>query len=419
MSPLERLTLLAESAHTLSGELDLAQALRGVGRLLTRALADWCTLDLLVAHDRVERAVVVHRARQLTPAPYEGELPPMSQDAQGPLARALRGAGPLLFTGRPAAGPAPGGLDARYAELFGQLGAGSTVVAPLLARRQVLGALTLGRTGRARPFTRQDLSLVQDLTQGLALKVQNSRLFDRTRNIAERLQRSLLPNLPDIENLQITARYAPSSVTAEVGGDWYDGFLLPNGDTALVIGDVAGHDIEATAAMSQLRNMVRGIAVVCQEDPQEVLRHLDVASQSLTQDATATCIYAVVKGAAAGPWELVHSSAGHLPPLLIMPDGRTRFLRDAAGVLLGTGLDLRRPVSRDVLPAHATVLLYTDGLIERRDEPLDQSLGRLGDLTATLAREPLDVICDELLIRLGADNTDDIAVVALRPEPPP
>ncbi|GAA3181286.1 SpoIIE family protein phosphatase [Streptomyces virens] len=418
-SALERLTLLADTATALSNAPNLEEGLRGVGRILTERLADWCAMDLIVDDGQVERVSVVHRlGRDPRSGEYEGRLPAVSDTARGPLARALRGAGPLLLTGPPPPAEVASPLDAHYLGLFRSMGADSAVVAPLRARRQVIGALTVARRGRDRPFTEEDLALVNDLVGGLALGVDNARLYQETRDIAERLQHSLLSVLPAVGPLRLAARYAASSTTAQVGGDWYDSFVLPNGDTALVIGDVAGHNLDAAIAMSQLRSMLRGIAVDRQEPPEIVLRRLDMASHTLYPESTATCIYALVKGPEQGPWELLLSSAGHPPPLLIGADGRTRYLDDASGLLLGVSPGLPRPRARYELPPNATVLLYTDGLIERRAEHLDDSLERLRRHAAALAREPLDVFCDELLIGHGADSEDDIAVLALRPTPP-
>ncbi|MFE7647939.1 SpoIIE family protein phosphatase [Streptomyces phaeoluteigriseus] len=420
MSALERLTLLADTGAALTNAPNLDEGVGQVGRVLTDRLADWCAVDLFTAEAaRVERVCVVRRAPETAcPEEYEGRLPPVSETARGPLARALRGAGPLLLTEAPPPGQATSPLDTHYRDLLRGMGTRSAVVAPLRARGEVIGALTVARGGAERPFTEDDLPLIDDLARALALGADNARLYQETRNIAERLQRSLLPVLPEIDHLRISARYAASSTTAQVGGDWYDSFVLPGGDTAVVIGDVTGHNLDAAIAMSQLRSMLRGIAVDRQEPPETVLRRLDMANHSLYREATATCIYGLVKGPADGPWELVHSSAGHLPPLLVGEDGRTRYLQDGAGVLLGLDLDLPRPRARDAIPARSTVLLYTDGLIERRDESLDDAMDRLRRHAAALAREPLDVFCDELLIGLGADSDDDIAVLAVRPVPP-
>ncbi|KAF4410675.1 SpoIIE family protein phosphatase [Streptomyces lycii] len=419
MSTLERLALLAATGSALGDTMDLNEGLRRVGRLLTRQLGDWCVVDLFNEQAQVDRVCVVHRhPGRVLPETYEGRLPPVSKTSRGPLARVLRGAGPLLLTEAPGREEAESPLDAHYRELFERLGGRSAVVTPLRAHREIFGALTVARS-RDRPFSDEELSLVDDLVRSLSLGVDNARLYQETRTIAERLQLSMLPAPPDIGHLRLAARYAASSTTAQVGGDWYDCFVVPDGNTALVIGDVSGHNLDAAISMSQLRSMLRGIAIDRQEPPETILRRLDTANLSLCQEATATCLYGLVKGPPEGPWTLEHSSAGHLPPLLTTWQGTTRYLTEGSGLLLGVAPDTPRPTATNLLPAHSTVLLYTDGLIERRDEPLDASMERLRRHTADLAHEPLDVFCDELLIRLGADNTDDIAVLALRPTGPP
>ncbi|WP_345055961.1 SpoIIE family protein phosphatase [Streptomyces rameus] len=421
---LERLSLLADTASTLTSTLDLHEALRRVCQVLTRRLADWCVVDLLGDQGDVERVCVVHRdPGALREGVDLGRLPPVSETARGPLARVLHGAGPLLITDVPPPDQAESALDARQLELFARLGAGSAIMAPLRAHREVLGALIVVRTGDERPFTEEDVLLVADLVRGIALGVDNARLHEHTRTTAEHLQRSLLPRLPHVESLQMAARYAPSSTTTQVGGDWYDAFVLPSGDTALVIGDVSGHDLSAAVAMSQLRNMLRGIAVDCREPPAEVLRRLDTASITLTPQATATCVYALIRGpregSRDGSWELHHSSAGHLPMLLTTPDGDTRYLDSAPGLLIGVDAALPRSTACDRISPGATLLMFTDGLIERRGESLGDAMARLRRHTAALARAPLDVFCDELILGLGAGSTDDIALLALRPFPAP
>ncbi|MFE5209487.1 SpoIIE family protein phosphatase [Streptomyces sp. NPDC056600] len=417
-----RLAMIVDTGRAVTDSSDPDGGLREVCRILTGRFADWCVIDLFGLDGTGERVGVVRRDRHGRPAAgFEGALPPLSGSARGPLARVLRGAGPLLLPGSGADEP-PGQvgspLDARHRALFETLGADSAVVAALRARRDVLGAITLARTTPHRPFTEADLAFVDDLAHGIAVGLDNTRLYEETRGIAEQLQRSLLPVLPELPHLDVAARYVPSSVTAEVGGDWYDCFVLPRGDLAVTIGDVAGHDLAAAVAMSQLRSMLRGIAVDREEPPGEVVRRLDIANHTLYREATATCVYGLVRGPEQGPWEFVHSAAGHLPPLITTEDGETRYLEEGTGLMLGTGFDMPRPATAVALPPRATVLLYTDGLVERRGEGLEQSLARLRRHTADLAREPLDVFLDELLIRLGADGADDIALLALRPVPP-
>ncbi|MFB7459109.1 PP2C family protein-serine/threonine phosphatase [Streptomyces sp. NPDC056188] len=419
---LDRLALLADAEAALASTLDLLDGLRRACRVLTGRLGDWCVVDLLDECGRLERAVVVHRTPEaLVPGGYEGPLPPVPDDAGGPLPRVLRGAGPLLLADISPPNRAVNPLHARQLELFEQLDARSAVITPLRARREVLGALTVARTDPHHPFTDADLPLIEDLVRGLAVQVDNARLYQQTQRIAERFQRALLPELPHVPNLQIAARYASAQTVAQVGGDWYDAFVLPRGNTALVIGDVTGHDLQAAIDMSALRNMLRGIAVDRREPPGEVLRRLDIASHTLQHDATATCIYALVKHPPHhnGPWPLHHSCAGHLPPLLTTAEGDTRYFETGAGLLIGLDPQHQRPTAIDHLPPHSTLLLYTDGLIERRSESLERGFARLRQHAAALSREPLETFCDELLGGLAADSTDDAALLALRPSPAP
>ncbi|MFV0128396.1 PP2C family protein-serine/threonine phosphatase [Streptomyces sp. HMX112] len=415
---LDRLTLLAEATSALTSTLDLIKGLRRVCRIAVPRLGDWCVVDLLGERDRPERVCVTHRDPAALPVGrLEGELPPLPDRDGGPLARVLRGAGPLLLTEFPSRARARNALSARQLELFEQLGADTAIIAPLRARRRVLGALTVARVTGHAALEEQDLALVEDLAHRIALAVDNARLHQETQRIAERLQRSLLPDLP--HHLDLAARYSPSRTTAEVGGDWYDSFPLPNGNTTLIIGDVTGHDLRSAVTMSQLRNMLRGIGCDRQEPPGHILRRLDLAHHNLYGGATASCIYAVLTGPTAGPWALDYSNAGHLPPLLVTHDGDTRYLEEGHGILLGVDPGRHRPHGKEPLPAHSTLLLYTDGLIERRGESLDHGLTRLRQHAAALARESVNVFCDELLSGLAHDSTDDVALLALRLPPGP
>ncbi|MEU6278270.1 SpoIIE family protein phosphatase [Streptomyces populi] len=207
----------------------------------------------------------------------------------------LRGAGPLLLSGNELTLASHDPWDARQARLLA--GAASAVIAPLRAWREVLGALTVSRSVDHPPPTEQDLPLFEALVHRIGLAFENARLHHETQRVAERLQHSLLPELPEVDGADLAARYAPSHATAELGGDWYDGFLLATGHTALIIGDVTGDDLKAAVTMSQLRNMLRSIASDHQEPPEQILHRMDVARHSLYPGTTATCIYAVLHGA--------------------------------------------------------------------------------------------------------------------------
>jgi serine phosphatase RsbU (regulator of sigma subunit) len=413
---LDRLTLLNEAAMVLSSTLDAVEGLKRVCRVLVPALADWCAADLIVSDGRVERVGVVHHDPEVEVSDLVGLLPPVPATPSGPLSRALRGAGTELLSQAevPPVEAASDLFNAANLKMFARLGGQTLIVAPLKVRGRVLGALTAVRGPDRPPLEEADLALVEDLAHRIALALDNARLYAETQSIAERLQRSLLPELPVVRGLQIAARYAPAADTAQVGGDWYDSFVLPQGDTALIIGDVTGHDLQSTVTMSQVRNMLRGIACDREEPPAAILRRLDLAVTALYGHRTATCVYSLVKGAEGGPYRLAWSTAGHPPPLLVTYDGGTRFLEGGHGMLLGVQPDSHRSDAVRRLPEGSTLLLYTDGLVERRGESLDHGLTRLRQRASALSDQSLDDMCDELLSGLAAGSRDDVALLALR-----
>ncbi|MEU5414285.1 PP2C family protein-serine/threonine phosphatase [Streptomyces clavifer] len=412
---LDRLTLLINAAEALASTLDEETGLRRLCHTLVPGLADWCAVDLLDQRGRLRRIVVEHRdADRLSPGLYEGLLP-TSEGSAAAVVRALQGAGPMLLTDFPPPDRAADPLQARELELFDRMTADTAVIAPLRARRQVLGVITLARTTRGARFDEDVLPLVEDLAHRVALAVDNSRLHFEAQHTAERLQRSLLPDLPADGPVELAARYQSAVATAQVGGDWYDAFLLDEGATALIIGDVAGHDLRSAVTMSQMRNMLRGIACDRKEPPGKILARLDAATHILYPHQTLTCIYGLIeKPAPTGHWQLHYAVAGHPAPLLVTWDGETRFLEGGRSMMLGVDPDEHRTDDTEVLPPQSTVLLYTDGLVERRDEMLDRGLARLRQHAAALAREPLETFCDELLNGLAAAGTDDVALIAVR-----
>jgi chemotaxis family two-component system sensor kinase Cph1 len=218
-------------------------------------------------------------------------------------------------------------------------------------------------------------------------------------------------------------RYVPAAREAQVGGDWYDVFVQPDGSTMLVIGDVVGHDTEAAATMAQLRGLLRGIAYDSAEGPARVLARLDAAIDGLRLGAMATVLVGRLEQTdeerAAGVTRLRWSSAGHLPPLVVGPDGTAQALTAARpGLLLGVSPQAVRTDQVAVLRRGSTVLLYTDGLVERRDSGFDAGVDRLTLALAELHELPVDVVCDEVLERLVPDGAeDDVALVAVRLHP--
>jgi len=237
---------------------------------------------------------------------------------------------------------------------------------------------------------------------------------------SETLQRSLLSAPHQPAGVEIAVRYQPAAHEAQVGGDWYDAFPGPDGATVLVIGDVSGHDRDAAAAMAQGRNILRGVAQSLIQSPGAVLSMLDRAMARLQVSTLATAVLCQIhaRSVRANAWTFRWSNAGHPPPLLLRSDGTACLLDRDPGLLLGLEPETLRRSHELELAAGDTVLLYTDGLVERRGEHLDDGLERLLTTAQQHAGLPLEQFCDALLTALGVGAEDDIALLAARPRIP-
>ncbi|HET9380099.1 MAG TPA: SpoIIE family protein phosphatase [Streptomyces sp.] len=418
LTELDRLALLAETTTQLTSTLDVDEALHRLAALTVPRLADWAVFDLLTEGDEVRRVLVMeHRnGTRVERVDLQGPMPPVPEESPMPLSRALRGAASSLAGPSTYHGPPDSGIAVEQQRLFTATGMHSAAIAPIRGLRDVLGALTLGRSQRHSPFTRDDLPLLEDLTRRTGLALDNARLYQRQRTVAETMQRHLLPQLPSVPGLEMTARYLPSPDASSVGGDWYDAFALTGSTHALAIGDVVGHDLDAAAGMAQVRNMLRAFAwSQPAAAPSTVVKQLDEAVMHVAEVPMATMVLARLTAGDEGLWELRWTNAGHPPPLLVTYDGRARYLTEAHGILLGTGVTRPRPDAVTVLPPRATLLLYTDGLIESPQDSIDQGMSRLSRHAAALAHRPLDSLCDALLEEVRPDaNDDDVAILALR-----
>ncbi|MFE6826372.1 SpoIIE family protein phosphatase [Streptomyces sp. NPDC057690] len=414
---LERLALLAATTTQLTSTLDVDEALRRLVTLVAPRLADWVIIDLITERDEVWRAVVVEAdGDALVPREdLQGPMPPVPEESPMPLSRALRGVASTLAGPQTYQGPPDSGIAVEQRRLFEATGVHSAAIAPIRSTRAVLGALTLGRARQPGDFKTADLPLIEDIARRAGLALDNARLYQRQRKVAETMQNHLLPQMPRMSGLQMAVRYLPAPDASQVGGDWYDAFSLSDGATALAIGDVVGHDLEAAAGMAQVRNMLRAYAWALPEPPSRIVERLDEAVMHITDVTMATMILARVEEADEGRWNLSWSNAGHPPPLLISHDGLADYLTGGHGILLGTGAGERRTDGTATLPPGSTLLLYTDGLIEEPGHTLDEGLHRLRRHAAALAHRPLDSFTDRLLRRVRpAANDDDVALLALR-----
>ena len=416
LTELERLALLAETTTLLTSTLDVHEALRRLIDLVVPRLADWAVIDLIGERDEVWRFAVAQAENGGVAFrdDLQGPMPPVPQGSSMPLSRALRGvassfAGPETYHG-----PPDSGIAVEQRRLFEATGMHAAIMAPLRSLHEVLGALTLGRAAQPERFTAADAVLLEDIARRAGFALENARLYQRQRKVAETMQRHLLPKLPYTPGHTMTARYLPAPDASQVGGDWYDAFTLTDGATALAVGDVVGHDLEAAAGMAQLRNMLRAYALSQERPPSKVVEWLDRATVDVAEVSMATLVFARMTQRD-GRCELSWTNAGHPPPLLITRDGVARYLTEGHGILLGVAADLDRSDASAEIPPGATLLFYSDGLIESPGHSLDEGLTRLRRHAASLIHRPLESFTDELLARARPpDNDDDVVLLVVR-----
>jgi serine phosphatase RsbU (regulator of sigma subunit)/anti-sigma regulatory factor (Ser/Thr protein kinase) len=278
---------------------------------------------------------------------------------------------------------------------------------PLVAAGTAVGVLHVG-TLKRRVFTDQDAELLQIVADRAALAIQ-SRTSQAERAAASVMQRHLLPaRLPAMAGLEFASRYVPGA-EGDVGGDWYDVFALPSGTVCLVVGDVVGHGLAAAQSMSQLRAVLRANALRA-EDPAELLTHVDEHVQHFQPEIMATVVCAMLTPSTD---RLRISTAGHPPPVLADPDGRTTVLAIRSDLPLGVELGHPRRSIDVRLPAESVLCMYSDGLVERRRVLVDDNIEKL---RATVVVQPAEAVCVEIMRSLvGLDTPeDDVAVLVTR-----
>nr|WP_279590873.1 SpoIIE family protein phosphatase [Modestobacter marinus] len=412
-----RLALLARVNAELVEADDVMAVVRELPRTLVPTLADACVVTVAEEHGRARDAGWAHEDPALRPVLdryVSARVETMHLHTS--LAQVLEDGRPVSFESAELAAALPVGEARRQLELLGETRA---LKLPLRGRGTVFGALTL-LSALTRPTDPAWESTAQEIADRIGLALDNARLASAQATIAESLQRSLLTEPPEPDHAQIVVRYLPAAEAAQVGGDWYDAFLQPGGTTMLVIGDVVGHDTAAAAAMGQLRGLLRGIATYSRARPAEVLRGLDESMETLMVHTLATAAVArfeqTPEEVREGVTRMVWASAGHPPPLVVSPDGAVTVLDDGRGdLLLGVDPNAQRRERVQTLERGSSVLLYTDGLIERRDASLDDGLARLVQAAEDLAGASLDELVDGVLDRMVHGRPDDdVALVAVR-----
>ncbi|MFF8899976.1 SpoIIE family protein phosphatase [Streptomyces lydicus] len=435
----DRLRFIGAATRRIARGIDLDEIVLGLCRATVPTFADAILVylrDPLPVGDERPTGPVVLRLRRTDRIPEEPDTngarlpvlpaqpdlgPAMGGSAAelaevrpgGPLAEVLRGVRPLFGEAQAARTALP--------ELLGpdpRLPSGHRVIlAPLRGRRRVIGAAVFLRRPDRPAFEPDDLLVAAQLATHTALGVDKAVLYGREAYIADALQRTMLPDsLPQPTGVRLASRYLPAAETARVGGDWYDAIPLPGSRVALVVGDVMGHSMTSAAIMGQLRTTAQTLAGL-DLPPQEVLHHLDEQAQRLGSDRMATCMYAVYDPVA---HRITIANAGHPPPVMLHRGGRAEVLRVPSGAPIGVGGVDFEAVELDA-PAGATLVLYTDGLVESRIRDVWTGIEQLRERLAETARltgpnpPPLEPLCDEVLDMLGpGDRDDDIALLAAR-----
>jgi GAF domain-containing protein len=408
-----QLAFLADASAELASSLDYRSTLANVAQLAVPTLADWCAVDI-VRDAGLQTLAVAHvdPAKIAWARELQQRYPPDPDARTGP-ANVVRTGVSELYPEITDDMLVAGALDEEHLQLTRDLDLRSALVVPLLARGRTLGAITLVRAETPRRYGPEDLAVAEDLGRRAGVAIDNAELHSQTRDVAVQLQRAVLPaRLDDIPGWAVATHYSPAA-RDEVGGDFYDAVALPGGCLGVFIGDVMGHGVAAAAAMGQMRAAVRAY-LASDSDPTVVVTRLDGMLGMFPISPLVTLAFLVVDPARE---ELTVVTAGHYPPLIVNSLGTADFSQVQVGPPLGAGPDDRVSTSSR-FPAGSTLLLYTDGLIERRGENIDSGLERLVRCAPTLAGADLSAALAGLVDAMRVDSwDDDITALAVRPSP--
>jgi sigma-B regulation protein RsbU (phosphoserine phosphatase) len=419
----ERLRYLAEVSEAMISTLDTGESLNKLVDLIVPRLCDWAVV-VLVGEDRrpVESAHGHRDSDRLPDLELYLNRPDQQSDDDNPMATAFYTGEPIQIRTFPPELIEPQLIDDEVRRAWERLDADSCIIVPLRARSEVFGGIAMMNSSQRLPHTEIEIATAVEVARRAGLALDNARLYSRQLKVAETLQRSLLTPPPQPDHLEIAVRYQPAASHMHVGGDWYDAFQQPDGATLLVIGDVVGHNVDAAAAMGQVRSLVRGIAYDRQETPSRILARVDQVLTGLHVGTLATALIARIEQTpdqqTAGIRTLRWSSAGHLPPVVRRADGRVEVLDTAPETLLGADTSRSRSDHDMPLLPGDTLVFYTDGLVEHGRTPIDTGIERLARLVEEVGPLAVEPLCDALLERIVRHRPDDdIALVTVRFHP--
>src|SRR3954454_10617032 len=404
---------LDAASQVLAASLDPVETLQEVAQLAVPRLADWCAVQLATDEPGgLEQLAVAHvdPAKVRWARELQNRYPP-DPDAHTGAPAVIRSGRSELYPVIDSALLEAAALDEEQIQLVRDLQMHSVMVVPLTARGRTLGAMTFVWAESGRQYSTRELELAEELGRRAGLALDHARLFAREHAAAETLQRALLPaQLPELPGFELVVRYVASDSRDHAGGDWYDAFRLADGRFGIVIGDVGGRGIDAAATMGQIRNALRAYALkgaAPAEAMNDVHALVDASAGTI---AFATAVY-VALDPATGEGEL--ATAGHLPPLVVHPDGSAEYLKIPVCPPLGLSGAPPCAAAHFQLAEGDTLWLYTDGLVESREGPIDDGLGALAR-GAGGARGDLEPIADALLATLPRSRADDVALLGLR-----
>jgi PAS domain S-box-containing protein len=405
-----RVRFLADASIELSKSLDYEATLANVARLAVPAFADWCAIDV-VEDDRLHRLAVEHVDPDKVRLALELERRyPSDRDAAGGAWEVMRTGQSLLIPDVTDDMIVAAAKDEEHLRLARQLALRSALVVPLVARGRVLGVITWVCAESERRYTDSDVAFAEDLGRRGAIAIDNAQLHSETLEAAVRLQRAVLPELAvDVPGWEIASHYSPAGRT-EVGGDFYDAVALPDGRLAWFVGDVMGRGVTAAASMAQMRAAIRAYIAV-DPTPEVVLGKLDLLFATYDMAQLVTLVYGV---ADPDRDELVLINAGHPPAVVLRKDGAAEQLPSADGPPLGVGEGVRESMVLGFRDGD-TLVAFTDGLIERREEDIDDGQRRALVAITALADQPVDAALEDLVENVR-DHTreDDVAVLVAR-----
>ncbi|HEY6931808.1 MAG TPA: SpoIIE family protein phosphatase [Marmoricola sp.] len=404
-----RMRFAADASAELATSLDYELTLANVARMAIPDFADWSGVDLL-EDGQMHRLAVDHVDPRKVQFALDIERRYPSDKDASPAWQAVRSGQSVLIEKVTDEMLVEGTRDEEHLRLARELGLKSALMVPLVAREKVLGAISWVMAESGRRYSEEDVKFAEDLARRAAIAIDNAQLHSQTRVAAEQLQHAVLPRLPaTVPGWELASFYSPAGRT-EIGGDFYDAAHLADGRLAVFIGDVMGRGVEAAAAMAQMRAAMRSYIAV-DPDPQVVLNKMDLLFSHYDLHQLVTMVYLLFSAD-----EIGYVNAGHPPPLVLARDGRASALPFADSPPLGAGPTLRRPT---LVPFHAgdTLVVYTDGLVERRGEDIDVGLARLLEQLPGLAEGPLPDALAQLVEDVrDHSREDDVAALAVKRE---